>query len=181
VDFHGMRLHARGELPAPPPGVPVLISALRPASYRLAGQIADGALAWVSPLPYLRDAALPALRDGARATGRAAPPLISHCFVAVHDDAAAVRAASRQRLGIYARLPFYQEMFARAGFPEAKQGTMSDAMLDAIVIHGDEAAVAAGLREHLAAGMGEVIASVLIAGTNRRASLERTLRLLATL
>jgi F420-dependent oxidoreductase-like protein len=187
VDFHGQRLHARGELPAPPnapaspPGVPVMISALRPASYRLAGQIADGALAWVSPLPYLRDTALTALRAGARAAGRAAPPLISHCFVAVHDDAAAVRAASRQRLAGYARLPFYQEMFAHAGFPEAKRGTMSDAMLDAIVIHGDEAAVAAGLREHLAAGMGEVIASVLIAGADRRASLERTLRLLATL
>jgi alkanesulfonate monooxygenase SsuD/methylene tetrahydromethanopterin reductase-like flavin-dependent oxidoreductase (luciferase family) len=179
ADLDGKRLRAHAEVPAPP-NVPILISALRPGSYRLAGRVSDGALAWVSPLPYLRDRALPALRDGA--AGRdTVPPLIAHCFAAVHEDAAAVREAARDRLAIYARLPFYQEMFALAGFPEARQGTFSDAMLDAVVVHGDEADVAAGLRAYLDAGMGEVIASVLAVGHGRRAGMERTLRLLGTL
>ena len=72
-------------------------------------------------------------------------------------------------------------MFVAAGYPEARQGTMSDGMLDAIVVHGDEATVAARLREYLDAGMDELCVSTLVLGTNRRPSLERTLRLLATL
>lgn len=181
VAFDGKRLHAHGELTPPSPPVPVLISALRPASYRLAGEISDGALAWVSPLPYLRDAALPALRDGAAKANRQVPPLIAHCFAAVHEDAAAVRETARNRLAVYARLPFYQEMFVRAGYPEARQGVMSDAMLDAVVVHGDEHAVASRLQQYLSEGMDELIVSTLVIGDDRRPSLERTLRLVGTL
>jgi alkanesulfonate monooxygenase SsuD/methylene tetrahydromethanopterin reductase-like flavin-dependent oxidoreductase (luciferase family) len=72
-------------------------------------------------------------------------------------------------------------MFALAGHPEARQGTFSDAMLDAVVIHGDEPTVAATLQHYLDEGMDEVIASVLIAGDHRQKSLERTLTLLGTL
>jgi F420-dependent oxidoreductase-like protein len=182
-DFGGRRFRVHGAVAAPP-GVPVLISALQPASYRLAGELADGALAWVCPLPYLRDRALPALRAGAAAAGRAAPPLVAHCFLAVHDDPEAVRAAARERLGGFPRVTFYQEMFVRAGYPEARQGTLSDAMLDAVVVYGDEGAAAAGLRAYLEAGMDEVIASVLVPPGDppaRRAALERTLRLVPTL
>ncbi len=179
-DFEGKRFRVRGAVPEPPQ-VPVLISALRPASFRLAGEITDGALAWVCPLPYLRDQALPALRAGAAAAGRAAPPLVAHCFAVVHEDDQAVRAAARERAAGYARLPFYQEMFARAGYPEAREGTMSDALLEEIVVHGDETTVAGRLKAYLQAGMDELIVSALVVGPDRRASLERTLRLLGTL
>ena len=183
VSFEGKRLTARAEVPLPPgaPMVPVLISALRPASYRLAGAVSDGALAWVSPLPYLKEKALPALRAGAKRAGRERPPLVAHCFAAVHEDAALVRNTARERLAIYARLPFYQEMFALAGHPEARAGAFSDAMLDAVVHHGDEATVVAALQRYLTEGMDELIVSTLLVGEDRRASLERTLRLLATL
>jgi F420-dependent oxidoreductase-like protein len=182
-DFEGRHFRVHGAVPAPP-GVPVLISALSPGAYRLAGKISDGALAWVCPMPYLRDEALPALREGAAEAGRPAPPLVAHCFLAVHEAPGAVRTAARQRLANYPRAPFYQEMFAHAGFPEAREGTLSEAMMDAVVVHGDEAAAAAGLRAYLDAGLDEVIASVLIIGDTpeeRQASLERTLRLVATL
>jgi F420-dependent oxidoreductase-like protein len=183
VAFEGKQLTARADVPLPPgaPEVPILTSALRPASSRLAGEVSDGALAWVSPLPYLKETALPALRRGAKQAGRARPPLIAHCFAVVNEDAAAVRATARERLAVYARLPFYQEMFALAGFPEARQGSFSDAMLDAVVHHGDEATVAAALNRYLADGMDELIVSTLVIGQDRRASLDRTLTLLATL
>lgn len=183
VNFEGQRLTARADVPLPPdaPEIPLLISALRPASYRLAGKISDGALAWVSPLPYLKETALPALRRGARQAGRPTPPLIAHCFAAVHEDPHAVRTAARDRLAIYARLPFYQEMFALAGYPEARQGAFGDPMLDAVVHHGDESAVAASLRRYLDEGMDELIVSVLVVGADRRRSLERTLTLIASL
>jgi F420-dependent oxidoreductase-like protein len=179
-DFEGEHFRVKGSLPSPP-GVPVLLSALRPASYRLAGEVSDGALAWISPLPYLRDQALPALQAGARAAGRAAPPLIAHCYVAAHDDVAAVRQSAHERLGGYLRAPFYQEMFVAAGYPEARQGKLSEPMLDAVVVHGDEASVARQLEAYVAAGMDEVIASVLVVGADGRASLERTLKAVAAL
>src|SRR5438067_526275 len=98
----GVALHEAGavnqlaaiEVPEPP-NVPVMLSALRPGSFRLAGEISDGALAWICPLPYLRDQAKAALYEGAAAAGRPAPPLVGHCFVVVHEDREAVRAEGR--------------------------------------------------------------------------------------
>lgn len=179
-DFQGVHYQVKGEVPNPP-NVPVMISALRPASFRLAGEVSNGALAWICPLPYLRDVAMSALEEGAKKAGRPRPPLVSHCFVAVHDDREAVREAARGRLSMYARAVNYQEMFAAAGLPEARQGSFSDAMIDSVVIGGDEATVARGLSAHFDAGMDEVIASVLVVGDDRRSSMERTTRLVASL
>jgi len=179
-DFDGQEYRVKGEVPNPP-NVPVMVSALRPASFRLAGEVSDGALAWICPLPYLRDVAMPALAAGAKHADRTRPPLVAHCFVAVHDDRDAVREAARGRLAMYARAVNYQEMFAAAGLAEARAGAFSDAMLDAVVIGGDEAAVAKQLRAYDAAGMDEVIASVLIVGDDRKSSMERTMRLVAAL
>jgi Luciferase-like monooxygenase len=119
-DFEGRHFRVKGAVGSPP-GVPVLISALQPASYRLAG---------------------------------------------------------------YPRVPFYQRMFARAGYPEARDGVLSEAMMDAVVVHGDEGAAGAGLRAYLEAGMDELCASILVVGETaeaRRASLERALQLVGTL
>ena len=40
-----------------PIDVPVMASALRPPSFRLCGELADGAISWVCPWDYLRDIA----------------------------------------------------------------------------------------------------------------------------
>jgi alkanesulfonate monooxygenase SsuD/methylene tetrahydromethanopterin reductase-like flavin-dependent oxidoreductase (luciferase family) len=61
--------------------VPLLISALGPKAFQLAGEIADGALPWMSPIPYLLKVALPALRAGAEARQRSAPPVIAHVWL----------------------------------------------------------------------------------------------------
>src|SRR5579885_2697241 len=118
VDLTGEFLNAHATLPAgtTPPRIPLLISALRANAFRLAGEIADGAISWMCPISHLTQTALPALRAGAAAAGRPAPPLIAHVPVAMHTDQGAVRAAARQRLGTYGRLPFYARMFADAGY-----------------------------------------------------------------
>jgi alkanesulfonate monooxygenase SsuD/methylene tetrahydromethanopterin reductase-like flavin-dependent oxidoreductase (luciferase family) len=54
--------------------LPILVSALGEKAFRLAGEIADGALSWVCPVPYLLDTGLPALRKGASIAGRSASP-----------------------------------------------------------------------------------------------------------
>jgi F420-dependent oxidoreductase-like protein len=180
VDFEGRRFRVHARVPEPP-NLPVLVSALRPASYELAGEIADGAISWVTPAPFLRDVARPALLAGAakRTDGRR-PLLIGHAFAVVSQDASAVLQTARERLAVYARLPFYQEMFAAAGFPEARQAMLSDALLKDIVLFGDENAVTAGVRRYLDAGLDELIVSLLPIEPDRAGSIDRTLRVLAT-
>jgi alkanesulfonate monooxygenase SsuD/methylene tetrahydromethanopterin reductase-like flavin-dependent oxidoreductase (luciferase family) len=58
--------------------IPLLISAIGTRAFRLAGEIADGALSALCPVPYLLDKAFPALHAGAEARGRSAPPIIAH-------------------------------------------------------------------------------------------------------
>jgi alkanesulfonate monooxygenase SsuD/methylene tetrahydromethanopterin reductase-like flavin-dependent oxidoreductase (luciferase family) len=82
-------------------------------------------------------------------------------------------------LANYVRLPFYVQMLTAAGFPEASQGAWSDAMIEAVVISGDESRVAERLHELFSFGAMEILVSPLAAGSDRTASLERTLQLVA--
>jgi F420-dependent oxidoreductase-like protein len=177
VDFDGKYYQAHAAIAAPV-DVPVLASALRSGSFQFCGEAADGAISWVCPGDYLRDVALPAIQKGAQQAGRAAPPLIAHVPVCVHENFEEVRVAVQQQLANYPRLPFYQRMFADSGFPEAAEETWSDAMIRATVVSGDEATVRQGLERLLAMGAGELLVSVVHAGADRDASVDRTLRLL---
>ena len=177
VDFDGTYYHAHETIPEPV-DVPVMISALQRGSFELCGAEADGAISWVCPVSYLRDVALPAMRVGAEGAGRAVPPLIAHAPVCVHENADEVRAAVRAQIAS-PRQPFYQRMFTAAGFPEASEGTWSDAMIEAVVISGDETKVAERIQGMFSIGASEVLASPIGAGPDQTESIHRTMRLLA--
>lgn len=159
VDFSGSHFRVKAELPAgiQPPRTPLPISALRAGAFRLAGEIADGAISWVCPIPYLVNTAKPALLEGARAAGRPAPPLIGHVPVAIGTDREAVRAAARPQLANYGRLPFYRGMFEDAGFQMNPDNSLPDALLDELVVSGSPAEIAARLHEIQAAGVDELL------------------------
>jgi F420-dependent oxidoreductase-like protein len=140
-----------------PTRIPLLISALGEKAFRLAGEVADGAISWMCPVPYLLDKALPALRDGARAGDRPAPPLVAHVPVAMSTDKAAVQEAAMPRVSFYTKAPFYAHMFAAAGFPVAADGSGVDALVKTLVVAGDEAEVENRLRELLASGLDELL------------------------
>jgi F420-dependent oxidoreductase-like protein len=178
VDFAGHYYQAHTRIAAPV-DVPVMAAALGPKAYELCGAEADGAISWVCPGAYLRDVALPALQRGAASADRSVPPLVAHAPVCVHDRAEEVRAAVRQQFGGFARAPFYQNMFRAAGFEEVLQETWSDAMIDAVVLWGDEARVAEAIAGLFALGATEILVSPVAAGDDRAASLERTQRLLS--
>ena len=163
VDHQGRFLAAKVTLPAAP-RVPVLVSALGDGAFRLAGEISDGAISWNCPVPYLLDVALPALRAGAQTAGRQAPPLVAQVWVALSTDVAPVRAAARKRLATYARLPFYANMFAAAGFPVQEDGTVSDALIDNLVLMGDDEAVDRRLNDLLADGLDELLVGLIPLG-----------------
>lgn len=175
--FDGDRLHAHAQLQAPV-HAPLLVSALRPTAYRLAGELADGAIAWVTPPAFLRDVARPALRESAAAHGRPRPRLIGHALALVTDDPAAARRAGVDRLASYTRYPFYQAMFADAGHPDARDGVVPDGLAGDLILVGPEEHVADGLRRFADAGCDEVIVSAL---PGSQVDTDRTLTLLGSL
>ena len=140
--------------------VPVLVSALGPAAFRRAGAISDGAISWNCPVSYLIETAMPELHKGAQSAGRKTPPLIAHVWVAMSTDRATVRASARQRLSIYARLPFYANMFATAGYPVVN-GMVSDALIDNLVVMGDDDTIKRRLPDILRNGMDELLLTVV--------------------
>ena len=124
---------------------------------------------------------LPAMQDGAKKAGRITPPLIAHAPICVHDNLEEGRSASRDQLDRYPTLPLYQEMFAASGHPEARNGSWSDGMLDDVVFIGDEETVTFKLKRLFDLGATEIIAHPVVAGADQAQSLQRTLKLLATL
>ncbi|MFQ6027162.1 MAG: LLM class flavin-dependent oxidoreductase, partial [Dehalococcoidia bacterium] len=180
VDFDGTQYHAHTRLPGDPaPNVPVMASALRQKSFQLCGEVADGAISWVCPGVYLRDVALPAMTEGASIAGRETPPLVAHAPVCVHENVEEVREAARQQLANYPRSPFYQQMFADSGYPEAFESVWSDGMIDAVVFYGNEEQVAGRLKELLSWGATEILAHPITAGSDTDGSMNRTLNLIA--
>ena len=123
--------------------------------------------------------ALPAMREGAGKAGRDTPPLVAHAPVCVHEDLKEAREAAREQLGNYPRSPFYQQMFADSGHPEAREGAWSDGMLDDVVFMGNEETVATRLKDLFSYGATEIIAHPVVAGSDHNASWRRTLELLA--
>ncbi|MGE0544295.1 MAG: LLM class flavin-dependent oxidoreductase [Dehalococcoidia bacterium] len=181
VDHAGEYYTARGRFATPDAAVPVLIAALSPGAFRLAGEIADGAVSWLCPPDYLERTALPAMRAGAERAGRPLPPLVAGIPVAVSDNPDLARAAVRSQLARYVQAPFYQQMLVTAGLAEAAAGTWSDRMIDAVAVIGDEDQVAARLESLGAAGIDEVAVTPVLLEPDTRASMQRALTLLARL
>ncbi len=171
VEFEGRHVTAHSSIRAPVQ-TPVMASALRPRSFELCGELADGAISWMCPRSYLVEQALPALRRGAEAAGRQPPPLVAHVPICVTEEGRESDELVREQLGNYGRIPFYQAMFAQAGFPDAAE-RYSDELLGDLVISGSEEQVVAGLLALLESGMGEVLAAPVLDPEDRERGVER--------
>ena len=178
VHHEGQYYVARAGIPEPL-DVPVLGSALRRRSFEMCGAEADGAITWVCPQQYVREVALPSLRDGALQAGRDTPPLLVHAPICVHEDMEQVRTAVRKEMGYFPRSRSYSRMFADAGFPKTRSTGWTDDLIAAVTLAGDEDAVTQKLDSIFARGVSEVVATVITAGEDRASSAQRTMRLLA--
>ncbi|MER6947260.1 LLM class flavin-dependent oxidoreductase [Nonomuraea sp. NPDC000554] len=116
VDLDGEYFTAHAALPPlPTPEVEVGLGVLRPGMARLAGEVADVAITWLTPASYLRDVIVPAMREGAEKVGRPMPRLVAMVpmFVAEPDrDPTRIVLESN---GVHLMLPHYRDMLSRAG------------------------------------------------------------------
>lgn len=177
VDFQGKFAGAKVRL-RETIDVPVMASALSPGAYRLCGEMADGAISWMSPWRYLRDTALPALREGAAEAGRDVPPLIAHVPVCLDTDPEVVRAATQDQVGQYGKFPVYQAMFRAAGYGDTSEA-YSQELIDELVLSGDEDSVIERFARMQDEGVGEIMAHCIYVGTDRETYLDRLFDLLA--
>jgi alkanesulfonate monooxygenase SsuD/methylene tetrahydromethanopterin reductase-like flavin-dependent oxidoreductase (luciferase family) len=141
--------------------IPLLTSALRENAFKQAGEIADGALSWNCPVPYLLKTGLPALRASAQAHGRPVPPLVAHVLAAVSEDRPAVLSATRVQTQGYEKLPFYASMFADAGYPVGANGALSDDLIGSLVISGGARAITEHFKELFASGLDELMVQLI--------------------
>ena len=177
VDFDGEQLSAHARI-AQPTQVRVMISALRTGSFRLSGELTQGGISWMCPLPYIRDVATPAQQEGADAAGRPKPAMIVHTPIVVSEDREAVRAAARQQFGFYQRLPFYSRMLQAAGYEEAADGEFTDRMADGLIISGSANEVGDRVRSIGDYGVDEMLAALVQLPEGGSEARQRTLELL---
>ncbi|MFK4146498.1 LLM class flavin-dependent oxidoreductase [Streptomyces sp. NPDC004065] len=142
------------------PGVEIGLGVLRPALARVAGELADAAITWMTPPGYLARDLVPALERGAAAGGRPAPRLVTVVHVAVarkgRDPRQLAFTAARAHLGA----PHYTDMLGRAGLrvhPSQPYLNARALVESGTFVHGTPAEVAAALREYARAGVDEVV------------------------
>jgi alkanesulfonate monooxygenase SsuD/methylene tetrahydromethanopterin reductase-like flavin-dependent oxidoreductase (luciferase family) len=141
--------------------MPILVSALGPKAFEVAGEISDGAISWICPAPYLLGKAIPALRKGAAAMHRPTPPIVANVLVALSEDRDGAREAARGRVQWYSKAPFYTNMFAQAGNPLGPDGRVPDGLLEGLLVSGDMTAIETRLRVLLASGLDKLLVALV--------------------
>jgi probable F420-dependent oxidoreductase len=143
------RMALPGWLPAPEAAYPRIIAANGPKMLTLAGQIADGAMPAMLPPEFTAQARQLLGPDKLLVIGLA---------VVTGTDADEVKANARGRIAgaLGLRGSSYAASIARLGYPAEEVAEASDRVTDAIVGYGGPAAIAAKVREHLAAGADHV-------------------------
>lgn len=116
VDFEGETLKASGAVQLPPASAPqVLLAALGPAMLRVAGELADGVVTWMTGPRTLAEHIVPSVQKAAAAAGRPEPRVVAGLAVCVTDDADEVRARFDARFAMAGQVPEYRAMLDREG------------------------------------------------------------------
>ncbi|MFE3460992.1 LLM class flavin-dependent oxidoreductase [Nocardiopsis aegyptia] len=146
--------------PVPGPPVQVGIGVLRPGMARLAGEIADVAITWLTPASYLRDTIVPAVREGAARAGRPMPRVVAMVPVALGaQDRDPLEIALMSNAGHIA-LPHYIDMLSRSGIHVDREDPLAGAralIKGRAFLYGTREEVAGELDAFREAGADEIV------------------------
>lgn len=135
------------DAPKPAGDSQIVLAALGPKMLKLAGDKADGAHPYNVTPEHTAEAR--------KILGPDKKLYVEH-KVMLETDPAKARAAGRQALDFYRKLPNYRNNWFRLGFSEEEVDSLSDRFIDAMVAWGDEDAVRAKLEAHYQAGADHV-------------------------
>jgi F420-dependent oxidoreductase-like protein len=166
VDFEGddWTVHSANRMVPVAQPVPVLVSALAPRLLRVAGELADGTILWMTPASAIESHVAPRLHAAASAARRPTPRIVAGLPVAVHNDIAEARAAISGAAAIYDQLPNYRRVLEIGGYSGAAEAA----------IVGDASSVRKQLQALVDAGATDVWAGIFPVGRNADESLRRT-------
>ncbi|MFI5781473.1 TIGR03564 family F420-dependent LLM class oxidoreductase [Nocardia sp. NPDC051570] len=151
VHHHGETLTAVGAVTIPG-GVSapsVLVAAMGPRMVRLAGELADGTVTWMTGPKALGEHIVPAITEAAADAGRQAPRVVAGLPVCVTDTADDVRARIAEQFALAAQVPEYRATLDREGAAGPQD----------VAIVGTETGVAQALTRFRDAGVTEFMAA----------------------
>jgi F420-dependent oxidoreductase-like protein len=151
--------------------LPVIIAALAPLMLKMAGEMADGTVTWMTGLKTIETHVVPKITAAADAAGRPRPRVAVALPIAVTEDVAAAREAAGAKFRMYGQLPNYRRMLDKEG--AAGPGD--------VAIAGNEAQVEQQIRAVASAGATDFIAATFPVGPDEASSLARTRALLKNL
>lgn len=166
-DFYQVHAEPRTQ-PASPTSI--LVAALAPVMLRVAAELADGTITWMTNRKAIETHIAPRLNKAATNAGRAAPRIVVGLPVAVCDEKEGREAAAQQFAG-YEKLPNYRRILDIGG---------AEGPSDVAVV-GDEDAVANELSAVIQAGGTDIWAAIFPVGEDHKASRKRTRDLLREL
>ncbi len=155
---------------------PLVLAALGPRMLALAGERAAGAFPYLVTVGLV-GAARRALDEAAAAAGRPDRPALIVSQAAIVGDGPVVRDAARGAVTHHLGQPNYSNNLRRGGFSDEEIEAVSDRLVDALVVTGDEAALAARIAAMQAAGA-DHIAVIPLSREGRQADVT-TVRALA--
>ena len=109
-NVNGVKISVPGD-----PKVPTLVAALGPVMLKLAGEMADGTITWMTGEKTLETHIIPKINAGADAAGRPTPSIVAGFPILITRDAEAARSRIDQTLAIYGQLPSYRAMLDKEG------------------------------------------------------------------
>lgn len=150
VDHRGDTLTATGSImmPGNVPAPSVLLAAMGPHMVRLAGELTDGAVTWMTGPKAVGEHVVPSVTKAAENAGRRPPRVVAGLPVCVTDTAGEVRARIGEQFALAAQVPEYRATFDREGV--AGPGD--------VAIVGTETEVAQALTRFRDAGVTEFMA-----------------------
>ena len=138
--------------PAPVPADRRILAAMGPRKLAVARERCAGAITLL---------VTPAYTAAARHALGSAPALVVDQFVVLDTDPVRAREVARQPLRFLAQIGGYRANFARMGFTDQDVDTLSDRLVDHLVIWGDADTIATRVRKHLQVGADQVVLSIL--------------------
>lgn len=150
VDYRGETISAVGAVTVPATQPPaVLLAAMGPAMLRLAGELADGTVTWMTGPKTLADHIVPTISAAALTAGRPAPRVVAGLLVCVTNEESVVRGRIAETFGLAGQVPEYRAVLDREGAAGPQD----------VVIVGDEGKVTRDLRRLADTGVTDFMAA----------------------
>lgn len=145
------------------PDVEIGVGVLREPMARLAGQAADWAITWLTPLTYLNQRLVPAMQQAANDAGRSRPRIASVVHCALDRPGRNLQHVALKAVGPHLSSPHYSDMLNQAGIPVDR--TDPPASAQQIIDHnlfatGSADDIAATIASYHQAGIDDVIINV---------------------